>query len=889
MYWLRLLRTRLRGLLRKKSVEREMEEELRFHVRMRAEENVRRGMTPDEAERAALVSFGQVSRVKEYCRDFKGGGLLETLLKDIRFGARTLGKNRGFTLVAVLTLALGIGANTAIFSVVEAVLLRALPYPDADRVVLLWENNRMRNRPRNVVNPGNLADWREQSRSFDEVAGFVDQRYSLTGGGEPEEVAAQAATPNLFRLLGARPELGRTLLPGDEAGGRQDVAVISHGLWRRRFGGSPEVVGKVVNLDGRGVTVVGVMPPDFRWFIKENSQSGKPAEVWVPLELPEQQGAARRGRYMSAVARLRDGVTVEHARSELDTIAARIEAEYPGFGKGWGVSVVPLREQLSGEIKPALLVILGAVGFVLLISCVNVANLLMARAAGRRKEMALRAALGAGRLRIIRQLLTESLLLAVIGGALGLLISGWCVEALVALSPPNLLGAGQVGVNLTVLAFTLCVSLLTGVAFGVVPAVETSRLNLSESLKESSRGNVGGGRAGRVRGALVVVEIGLSLVLLVGAGLMVRSFLRLQAVDPGFDASNLLTMRVMLPETRYPEPGKQIEFFRRAAERIRTLPGVRDVGAVSALPFADLGAATSFTVEGRPALPSGEKLTTDVRVADENYFRAMNIPVVAGRTFTEQEAVEDRKVAVVNETMARRHFPGEDPVGRRILVNMSGEPAPTEIIGVVGDARYDKLEGELRPMVYWTPPRLTYASMTFVVRAAGGGDPGGLGPAAVREIQSVDKDQPVSDVRTMESWLAESTARTRFGTLLLGAFACAALLLAAVGIYGVISYSVAQRRNEIGIRMALGAQGRDVLRLVVGQGMKLVLAGVGLGLVGALVLTRLMSVLLYGVEASDPATFAANALLLTAVSLVACYIPARRATRVDPLTALRRE
>jgi putative ABC transport system permease protein len=887
MYWLRLVRARLRGLLRKKSVEREMEEEMRFHVMMRAEENVRRGMASDEAERAALRSFGQWARIKENCRDIKGGGLVEVLLQDVKFGVRTLRKSRAFTLVAVLTLAIGIGANTAIFSVVEAVLLRALPYRNADRVVMLWENNRVRNRPRNVVNPGNVLDWRDQAGSFDEVAAFADQRYNLTGSGEPEEVAAQAATPNLFQLLGAEPLLGRALMPGDGEGGGESVAVISHGLWQRRFGGSPDVLGKALTLNGVGATVVGVMPPDFKWFIKENSLSGKPAEIWVPLALTEQQRTTRRGRYMSAVARLKPGVSVEQAQTEMDTVGARLEAQYPEFAKGWGVSVVPLRDQLAGEIKTALLVILGAVGFVLLIACVNVANLVMARSAGRRKEIALRAALGAGRLRIIRQLVTESLLLAVAGGALGLLFSRWCVEALVALSPPNLIGAGQVGVNLTVLLFTLAVSLLTGVAFGVAPAIETSRLNLSESLKESSRGNVGGARAGRVRGALVVAEIGLALVLLVGAGLMVRSFLRLQSVNPGFDASNLLTMRVMLPQTKYPEGSRKVEFFRQAAERIRALPGVRSASAVSALPFADLGAATSFTVVGRPAPPAGDKPVTDVRVADENYFRTMNIPVIAGRTFTEQEAVTDRKVAVVNEAMARKYFPGQDPIGQRIVVNMASEPAPTEIIGVVGDARYDKLEGELRPMVYWTPPQLTYSSMSFVVRTAG--DPAALAPAAVREIQSVDKDQPVSDVRTMESWLADSTARTRFGALLLAAFACAALVLASVGIYGVISYSVAQRRNEIGVRMALGAQARHVMRMVVGQAMRLVLLGVGLGLLGALALTRLMSGLLYGVDATDPATFAANALLLTAVSLVACYIPARRATRVDPLIALRRE
>jgi putative ABC transport system permease protein len=886
-YWLRLARTRLRGLLRKKSVEREMEEELRFHVRMRAEENVRRGMTREEAERAAERSFGQLARVKEYCRDIKGGGLLETLWQDIKFGARQLRKSRGFTLVAVLTLAVGIGANTAIFSVVEAVLLRQLPYQDADRLVVLWENNRMRARPHNVVNQGNFLDWREQSKSFEGMAAFADQRLGLTGGGEPEEVAAQATTPNLFELLGARPELGRTLTEGDGEAGREEVAVISHGLWRRRFGGGADAVGKTLTLDGRGVTVVGVMPPDFKWFIKENSTGGKPADVWVPLALAPQQGAARRGRYLSTVARLRPGVTVEQGQAEMDAVAARLVAEYPNFGKGWGVSVVPLRDQLAGEIRPALLVILGAVGFVLLIACVNVANLLMARAAGRRKEMALRAALGAGRLRIVRQLLTESLLLALTGGALGLLLSYWCVGALVALSPPNLIGAGAVGINMTVLLFTLSVSLLTGVAFGLAPAFEASRLNLNVSLRESGRGSVGVGRAGRVRSVLVVAEIGLALVLLVGAGLMVRSFMRLQAVNPGFDAGNLLTMRVMLPQTKYPEAVGQLQFFRRATERVGALPGVRSVSAVSALPFADLGAATSFTVEGRPAPAAGERLTTDVRVADENYFRTMNIPVVKGRTFTEQEAVEDRRVAVVNEALARKYFAGEDAVGKRILVNMSSEPVPTEIVGVVGDARYDKLDGELRPMVYWTPPRLTYPTMTLVVRTSG--DPESLSQPAVREIQALDKDQPVADVRTMESWVADSTARARFGTLLLGAFAVAALVLASVGIYGVISYSVTQRGNEIGVRMALGAQARDVLRMVVGQGMRLVVFGVVLGLVGALALTRVMSGLLYGVAATDPATFAANALLLAAVSLVACYIPARRATRVDPLTALRHE
>jgi putative ABC transport system permease protein len=571
----------------------------------------------------------------------------------------------------------------------------------------------------------------------------------------------------------------------------------------------------------------------------------------------------------------------------MDTIAGRLESQYMDFNKGWGVSLVPLREQLAGEIKPALLVLLGAVGFVLLIACVNVANLLLARAAGRHKEIAIRSSIGAGRGRIVRQLLTESLLLALLGGALGLLLSRGCIVALVSLSPVNLIGTGQVGVNLPVLAFTLAVSLLTGIVFGLVPALEASRVNLSESLKESSRGNAGSPRGRRVRDVLVVAEVGLALVLLVGAGLMIRSFLRLQAVNPGFDASNLLTLRVVLPASKYPDEGRMIAFFRQAVASFRTLPGVRSASAVSALPFADLGAATAFTIEGRPALAVGDKLITDVRVVDEEYFRTMRIPIVAGRTFTAQEAVENRKVAVINEAMARQYFAGENPVGKRIVVNMMTDPYPTEIIGIVGDARYAELVGELRPMVYWPPPTLTYSSMTFILRTAG--DPENLAPAARREILAIDKDQPVADVRTMESWLAESVARTRFGTLLLGAFAGLALTLAAAGLYGVMSYSVAQRRSEIGVRMALGAQTRDVLRLVIRQGLALVLAGVVLGLLGALALTRVMRSLLYQVSVTDPLTFAAIVLLLMGVSWVACYIPARRATRVDPLTALRYE
>ncbi|MFL6234885.1 MAG: ADOP family duplicated permease [Thermoanaerobaculia bacterium] len=887
MRLLNVLSARLRALRGREAVIGDIDEELRLHLEMEAEANAGRGMPPEEARRAALRTFGNFDSVRERAYEVRGGGLLETLAQDVRYAGRMLAKRLGFTAVAILTLALGVGANTAIFSVVEAVLLRPLPYRHAGRVVVMWENNRAHPGRHNVVSPVNFLEWRDQARSFDEMAVFLDQPLSLTGVGEPEEVPAQLVTPNLFALLGAAPELGRAFTPEDaKEGKRPSVAVLSHGLWQRRFGGAPDVIGRTVSLNGRAVSVIGVMPDGFKWFIKESSRSSRPAELWLPLALSDQyRDRTKMGHFMQAAARLAPGVPPEKARAEMDTIASRLESQYVEYDKGWGVTLVPLRDQLAGEIKPALLVLLGAVGFVLLIACVNVANLLLARAAGRHKEIAIRSAMGAGRRRIIRQLLTESLLLSLLGGALGLLLSLWSVRALVALSPEHLIGDGEVGLNLPVLAFTLAASLLTGALFGLAPALEASRVKLNESLKESSRGNAGSPRGRRLRDALIVAEVGLALVLLVGAGLMVRSFVRLQAVDPGFDASRLLTLRVALPSVRYPDDAKAKAFFGQAVASLRTLPGVLSASAVSELPFATLGSATSFTIEGRPTPAPGEELDTDVRVVDEEYFRAMRIPVLAGRTFTAQEAAEDRKKCVINQSLARVYFPGENPVGKRITVVMSDNPTPTEIVGVVGDARYARLEGDLRPMVYWTPPQLTYSSMTLLLRTAG--DPEDLAAPARRAIQAIDKDLPVADVRTMEDWISESVARTRFGTLLLGAFALLALTLAAVGIYGVMSHSVAQRQNEIGVRMALGARAGDVLWLVIRQGLARVLVGVGLGLLGALALTRVLASLLYGVSATDPLTFLGLALLLTAVSWIACYIPARHAARVDPLIAMR--
>jgi len=799
-------------------------------------------------------------------------------------------KSPGFTFVALTALALGIGANTAIFSVVNAVLLRSLPYRDSGQLMIVWERNRTTDGRNNVASPANFLDWREQSNSFQEMGAFYDAAFNLTGEGSPEEIPAQVTSGNLLTMIGTEPALGRVYTKDEAEPGRDDVVVISYGLWQRRFGGAPDIVNKRISLNGEGVTVLGVMPQGFKWFMKENSRTGKAAEIWTPTKFEATLSTpnAGRGRYISVAGRLKPGVTPVQAQTEMDAIASRLEQQHPRFNTNMGVRIVPVRDQLAGEIKTALYVLLGAVGFVLLIACANVANLMLARAASRQSEFAIRTALGAGRGRMIRQLLTESVLLSAVGGGLGLLIALWGVDALVALSPPNLLGTESIGISLPVLGFTFAVSLLTGVVFGLAPALEATRLNLNESLKETGKSNMSSRRSRRLSSGFVIAQVALALVLLIGSTLMIKSFIRMQAVDPGFQTQNLLTMRITIPETKYPEDAQIVGFFRQALERLRTLPDVRSVGAVSALPFGgNLGARTSFFIEGQPAPPPGQEFSTDVRATDENFFQTMGIPLVSGRTFNEQEAREDRRVFVINETLARQFFPGESPLGKYLRVEMENNPEPRQIIGVVADAKYKSLEGASFPMVYVAHPHLAYSEMTLVMRT--NGDPLNLAAAARREIQTIDKDQPVAEVRTMQSWMDELTARSRFGTLLLTIFAALALVLAGIGIYGVMSYSVTQRTHELGIRIALGAKTRDVLKLVLGRGLALTLTGIVLGLVASLALTRFLSSLLFGVSATDPATFGGLALLLITVALVACYLPTRRALKVDPMVALRNE
>ena len=811
---------------------------------------------------------------------------MSTLLADIRFGARMLLKSPTMTVIALLALTLGIGANTAIFSVVNAVLLRTFPYSNPEQIVLVWEKRQGGRTDQNVINPGNFADWKQQNQVFTDMAMFFDRTFNLTNDGEPEELPGQFAVTNLFSVLGSNAALGRTFIAEDDREGQPRVAVISYGLWQRRFGADNNIIGRKITLNEQPTTIVGVMPAEFGWHIRRGTQASKPADIWIPMRISNEM-LMRRGRFASSVARLKPGVTIEQAQREMDTIGARLSQQYPDFNTNWGVNVVPLRKQVTGEIRRPLLMLLGAVGFVLLIACANVANLLLARASARRKEIAVRTGLGASRWRIARQLLTESVMLSVVGGALGVLLAWWGTKALVALSPPALIDLKRVSVNVPVLLFTLGLSVITGIVFGLVPSLEATRFNLHNSLKEGGK-NVGGSSGGHhVRSLFVVTQVALALVLLVGAGLLVKSLNRLQAVAPGFNPENLLTVRVSLPFAKYEEEEKRINFFKQAVERMKTIPGVEAAGVVNTAPFTGLYPGTNLDIEGQPPLPPGQELNTGVYVTDRSYFDTMQIPLKHGRLFNEQEVTEMRHVVVVNEEFVRKNLKGEDPLGKRIMVYMKDEPPPTEIIGVVGDSKHVGLDVGVEPMVYWPHPELVYTGMTLMLRTKG--DANAVASAARNVIHSLDPQQPVGEVSTMEQLLSTSVARSRFSTWLLTVFSLVALAMSVVGIYGVMSYSVLQRTHEIGVRMALGAQRFDVLKLVVKKGIVLGLVGVAAGLVASFLLTRLISTLLFEVTATDAVTFAAVSVGLFLVTLIACYVPARRATRVDPLKALRYE
>ena len=804
--------------------------------------------------------------------------LEDEMFQDLRFGLRMLLKHKGFTLIAIFTLALGIGANTAIFTVINAVLLRPLPFAQPEQ--LLWLGGWSGNDKEQGVTPADFLDYREQSQSFSQLAASVSDgiAMNLSGGGEPEQLKGGYVTANYLDLFGVKPALGRTFVTEEGLEGGERVVVLSHSLWSRRYGADPAIINQKITLDKRSFTVIGVMPPQFQY------PTG--VELWQPFSFPASTQSPFRSRefhFLRPVARLKPGVNRAQAQAEVETIARRLQSLYPKTNANQSLFLMPLQERLVGNVRLTLLTLLGAVGFVLLIACANVANLLLARSASRQKEIALRAALGASRGRVVRQLLTESLALALLGGLVGALLATWGVGLLVTLSSAYLPRADEIHINSPVFGFTLAVALLTGLLFGLAPALQSSRLNLTEALKEGGRGAGSGTRRHRTLNLLVVGEVALAIVLLIGAGLLVNSFVRLQQVSPGFDEKNLLTARIDIPNP-YGQPEKKKQFFEQLQQRVAALPGVEAVGLVTELPLARQSSDFTFKIEGRPEPAPGQSPHADIRNVNHDYFRAMRIPLRKGRNFTEADVLDNAKVVLISDELARLYFAGEDPLGQRLLAGSLSRES-YEIIGIVGDVRHRGLDSGLRQTIYFPSLRLGYTNL--VIRALN--DPVSLAPAVRREVTAIDPNQPVANIRTMERWVSESVDQPRFRTFLLGVFSAVALLLSMVGIYGVMSYAVSQRTHELGVRMALGARAGDVFRLVIGQGMKLAIAGVAIGLVAALALTHLIKDLLFGIRATDPMTFAAITLLLTGVALLACYLPARRATKVDPMVALRHD
>ena len=811
-----------------------------------------------------------------------------TILQDIRYGLRMLLKSPSVSIVATIALALGIGANTAIFSVVNAVLLRPLPYPNSDALMSVFEKDQSRGVVHGSYSYPNFFDLRAQNHVFEHIAAYHDSDFIMTGRGDPVRIQGGVVTADLFPVLATTPMLGRTFLPEEDKPAETGrVVILSERLFASRFNSDAAILNQPITLDGKSYTVIGVMPHGFEFPIQN-----EPLDLWTTIS-DDAAGASpmtnqRGAHFLHVIGRLKPGLSEGQAQAEVDTIAGRLEQQYPDTNTHHGIHVESALKALVGDVRPALLILLGAVACVLLIACANVANLLLARAMTRHKEMAVRSALGASRARVVRQLLTESVLLSLTGGLLGLALAVWWSDLLIALGKKDIPRAIQVGLDWRVLGFTLGVSVLTGLVFGLVPALHSARTQLTESLKEG-RGAGGGARRNRIRGVLVVVELAVAVVLLVGAGLLIQSLWRLQHVSPGLQPQNVLTFNVSLPDVRYSSE-KQARFYRDLLTRVRSLPGVQSASAVLPLPLSGDRFSISFQIDGRPVARKDEP-SADMFVAEANYFRTMGIPIVKGRDFNEHDEHKSTPVIIVTESFARQFFPGEDPIGKRIHPGISTwddeKSVMREIVGVVADIRNRALNTEPKPAYYMPQGQVPFNQLVVVVKSTS--DPRSLINSVTREVRSMDQELPVFSVKTMDDYIAGSVAAPRFNTTLLSIFAGVALVLTVIGLYGVMSYSVAQRTNEIGIRMALGAQTRDVLRLIVKQGLTLILIGLVLGLCGALALTRLLSTLLFGVTARDPATFVAIAALLSLVAMLACYLPAWRATKVDPLEALRYE
>ena len=883
------LRSAVRNLFATSRVDHDLDANVRAYAELLADEKVRAGMPREDARRAALVEVGGIERVKDDVREARSGALVEATMRDVRYAARTLVRRPGFTVVAVIALALGIGATTAIFSVVNGVLLRPLPYREPDRLVVVMHDIR------NPVAPANYFDWKRQNTVFSSM-GAAEYWSPTTTGDAPERVQGLKVTSDVLAMTGIRPIIGRVFRVEDDQPSGERPLVLSWGYWQRRFAGRADVLGQQVLVEGDRYTVVGVMPRgfDFPMFWATGVQ------MWTPLALGE-RAFNRRAQSLRIFARLAPGISLDPARAQMTTITANLERLFPGTNRS--VTVTPLTTLVVGDVRTALLVLLGAVGFVLLIACANVAHMLLARASARQREMTVRLALGASRTRLVRQLLTESVLLALVGGALGVLLARGGLRVLVALAGSSLPRAAGVGIDPAVLAFTTVVSLITGLGFGLLPALRMSRSEMAEALRDGSRGSTEGVRRSRVRSVLVGSEIALALVLLAGAGLAMRSFLALRAIDAGFDPHGVLSAVVSLKGTAEAPAGRRETFYRAALERVRQMPGVESASLINHVPIAGDIWGTEFFIEGRPRPEPAEAPRATYRVVFPGYFKTMRLPVLRGRDVTETDRLDNPPVVIVNEALARRYWPNEDAIGKRIASDPTGEQSGwVTVVGVVKNAVQSDWTAGPEPELYF--PYLqdkTYLQrdgsfvgyMTLMLRAscrtAGSCNPASLAPALRETIASLNRTVVVAEVQTMDDVVSGANARPRFTLVLLATFAVVALVLAAVGIYGVISYAVSRRTHEIGVRIALGASPVTVVRLIIAQGMRVVAVGVVAGVAGALAVTRLMSNLMYGVTVRDPVTYIGVALLLSAVALLASYIPARRATRIDPLVAMRTE
>jgi putative ABC transport system permease protein len=892
------LKSALRALLRRSRAERELDDELSYHIDQQTEQNIRLGMDPQEARRAALKSFGGVEQAKERSRDARGVRWLEELWQDLRYGARSLLRNPFFSITAIGILAIGIGTNTAIFSVVYAVILRPLPYAESERLVMIEEDWPAEGIKDIGASMPDFLEWRNRNRVFDRLEAFSTQRFdisSISSSGYPEVVAGVQVSAKLFSFLGIAPVEGRSFLDEEQQFGRHRVAILSDSLWRRRFGNQTQLAGQTIKIDGETFNIVGVMPDGFHFPERET-------QIWMPLSLPAgHRNNTRENTWLGVIARLNPGITIEQAQAEMNHIRSELPLGFNDTAE-FRERVVSLSEYVVGkELTTILRVLIGAVGFVLLIACANTTNLMLARAVSRRKEMAIRISLGAHRGRIIRQALTESLLIGMTGGTLGLLVAIWGVATLQRLGP-DLPRFADVKIDGRVLIFTLALSFATSLLAGLAPAWQSTKIDLQKSLKDNARTTSGSASSRRLRSALVVSEIALSLVLLICTGLMINSLLRLQRVDPGFRTDNLLSMRITLPPRLYPAADRAnaiVDFFKLLEERIKAIPGVEMAGYTTNLPLTSAGWLRLIHIEGRP-LPRvpAERPLVHYRQISAHYFDMLGIRILKGRAYNEGDTRNTQPVAVVNESFARQYFPNEEALGKQLSLmeseDLSQRRTRWTIVGVAKDIKHEGLDSEPNPELFSLLEQSMakeddgpYNSLFFIVRAAG--DPNALAAAVRREVQALDKELPVAEVVTMDRLLGDSLLRQRLITLLLFIFSVIALMLAAAGIYSVMSYSATQRTHEIGIRMALGAQRVDVLKLMVGQGMRLAFIGIIIGLVGSIALTRFIETLLFKVKASDPLTYALIALLVVAVSMLACYLPARRASRVDPLVALKYE